>query len=148
MALPTNVTTNTAGHAALHNDVNNEVNKLMNDTGWRDVAGLLKNGFTVGTFIRIRREHNTVKLLVRGLSGTGATSPEFLAVPAGFEPTTDIERGPYRSSLDAYTEKLQVATSTGFRMGTTGKALANSTAQIFEYPCYSTWPGVYPGVTI
>lgn len=145
MALPTNVTPNTPGHATLHNEANAEINLLSRDTGWRDVSSLLTNGFTVSTLLRIRRKDDRVQLLIRGLSGVSATNTVFMACPKGFEPVTDIEDGPFRSSLDAYTEKLFVAGATGFRMNATGKALAGTAAQIFEYPCTASWPSVLPG---
>lgn len=148
MAVTENNSANDPGFIAWVNQVAKDLNSTTRDTGWRDVSSLLLNGFTVGTLLRIRRKDDRVQLMFRGLNGSAATSTQFLAVPTGFQPVTDLEDGPFRSSADAYTEKLFVGTSAGFRMNVTGRAMAGSAAQIFEYPCSATWPATLPGTEV
>ena len=149
MALPTNIAVDTTGHANIHNQTNEAVNELARDTGWRDISGLLINGWDAGTFIRIRRKDDRVQLLLRGVSGSSATSVKLMNMPAGFTAPTDLELAPYRCTDQSNTTLFIGSTiEGGIRLGTTGKQLAATVAQIAEWPCTAAWPSTLPGAAI
>lgn len=55
------------------------------DSGWRNVVGLLLNGWTATRFL-VRRVGPVIQFRVNGLNGTAATSEEIIRLPAGFYP--------------------------------------------------------------
>lgn len=59
------------------------------DTGWRNMASLLANGWTA-TYVHVRRTGSTVWLRIRGLSGAGATATTVLTLPTGFRPSSTL----------------------------------------------------------
>ena len=59
------------------------------DTGWRNMASLLANGWTA-TYMHVRRTGSTVWLRIRGLSGAGATATTVLTLPTGFRPSSTL----------------------------------------------------------
>ena len=56
---------------------------LEGDTGWRNISGLLVNGWTALT-LHIRRLNNVVYLRAVGMNNSSATTSTFLTLPAGF----------------------------------------------------------------
>lgn len=58
---------------------------IHGDTGWRNISGLLINGWTVSR-MSIRRYGDTVCLQLNGLNKSEATSDNFLAGIQGFAP--------------------------------------------------------------
>lgn len=65
---------------------------LYGNTGWRDISGLLINGWTGNAWIR--RDTNLVTLRVHALSPATATGTTFLAPITGFGWSTISTRGP------------------------------------------------------
>lgn len=57
--------------------------ELTRDTGWRDITGSLRNGWTA-TYVHIRRIRERVIMRHNGLDGTAATSNQFIALATGF----------------------------------------------------------------
>lgn len=53
------------------------------DTGWRDLRGLLENGWTANTF-SLRRVGDSVQIRIYNLDGRSATSDMVMVYPRGF----------------------------------------------------------------
>lgn len=71
--LPTSITPNvTTGMAGHLEQVNEEINRMSRDTGWRNVASLLVNGWAASE-ARIRRYDDRVILELTGLDAAGST---------------------------------------------------------------------------
>ena len=100
--LPTSITPNvTTGISDDLEVVNVEINRMSRDTGWCDVLGFLKNGWTATT-AKIRRQDDTVAFEVSGLNGTAATSPVLFTF--GADESDDISSnfavdGPFRTPM-------------------------------------------------
>lgn len=67
-SLPTNVTAGTPNLPGMLNESHGAMNTLSRDTGWRDLSGLLVNGWTA-TMIRVRRQNDITVFRIQGLSG-------------------------------------------------------------------------------
>lgn len=85
-SLPT-VQVGTTGRIAQTNIVHEEINRMSRDTGWRNIVGLLANGWSASD-ARIRRYDDRVTVQLTGLdssSSTGAT-----IVPIGADESTEL----------------------------------------------------------
>ncbi|WP_440102367.1 hypothetical protein [Glutamicibacter mishrai] len=146
MALPTNITVDTAGHAGLHNDVNAEVNRLARDTGRRNVTSLLINGWTASA-VEIQRQNDRAYLRITGLNGSAATSSRFMDMPAGFQPPLILETYPQRDSSGTIKQGITLSLSGGFTMPS-GTVHGTASAREISWACTAGWPASLPGSAI
>ena len=146
LPLPTNVTVNTAGHAGLHNDTNTEVNRLGQDTGRRNVASLLINGWTASA-VELQRQNERCYLRITGLNGSAATSSRFMDMPAGFQSPMILETYPQRDSSGTIKQGITLSLSGGFTMPS-GTVHGTASAREISWPCTANWPATLPGVAI
>lgn len=126
----------------------------MGRTGWRDITGSLINGWTADQVI-IMRAAGMVQLAVAGLTGTSASSPQFLSLPGGFawsgsahnnarprgvivEAGTGAPGGTRRDMTIAGSAGDQVRAETDTVGGNGGIVFATMTA----------WPSSWPGTPL
>ena len=133
-------------HKGHHYTIHAEVNKLSRDTGRRNMASLLINGWTATT-IELQRVNERTFIRFKGLNGSAATSSRFMEVPAGFQPPDVVESGPMRNSSGSFTPYVTASLSGGFTMGT-GSVFGTTTQREFSFHCLATWPVTLPGVAI
>ncbi|NQD40910.1 hypothetical protein [Glutamicibacter halophytocola] len=146
MALPTNITADTTGAIAGFNATNAEVNRLAQDTGRRNVGGLLINGWSA-TAIEIQRKNERCYLRITGLNGSAATSSRFLDMPAGFQPYLITETYPQRDSSGAFKQGVTLSLSGGFTMPTGTVHGTGSTREV-SWDCTAGWPATLPGTAL
>lgn len=163
LALPETVTAGTIDHPGMHQAVNRELNKRTRDTGWRNLSGLLANGWTLrsGGYVAIRREDDKTTLAVLNLDGSAATSNVF--VPIGADdgtrvsgnfrmatalglPTTSVSNL-FRAS-DTGEEFYLYAQAAGFAMRKAESATPASSSGpgliVWQFPCELNWPTYLP----
>lgn len=145
LPLPTNVDVNTTGHAGLHNETNEEVNILGRDTGRRDMATLLINGWTAAN-IEIQRQNGRCYLRFAGLDGSAATSSRFMEVPAGFQPPFITETYAQRNISSAFVQGVTLSLSGGFTIPT-GTVLGSAYREV-SWTSTASWPDPLPGTAI
>lgn len=146
MALPTNMTENSPGHVQDHIDTNKEVNRLAQDTGRRNVAGLLINGWSA-TGVEIQRQNDRAYMRITGLNGSAATSSRFMDMPAGFQPPMILETYPQRDSSGTIKQGVTLSLSGGFTMPT-GTVHGTASSREISWPCLAGWPATLPGSAI
>ena len=145
LPLPTDITENTINHDQLHNNVNAEVNRLGQDTGRRNVATLLINGWTA-TSVEIQRQAGRCYLRFAGLNGSAATSSRFMDMPAGFQPPYIAETYAQRNASSSFVQGVTLSLSGGFTMPS-GTVLGSATREI-SWACEASWPSTLPGTAI
>jgi hypothetical protein len=133
-------------HKADHYIIHTEVNKLSRDTGRRNVASLLINGWTATT-IEMQRVNERTYLRIKGLNGSAATNSRFLEVPTGFQPPDVMESAVMRNSAGGFTLYITGSLSGGFTMPT-GSVFGTASQREWSIPCTATWPVTLPGVAI
>lgn len=79
---------------------------LTRDTGWRDITGSLRNGWTA-TYVHIRRIRERVIMRHNGLDGSNATGNQFIALATGFA----IARMQFEMVLNNSSATVQVSGS-------------------------------------
>lgn len=140
--LPSQRVDQTAGRAIYTWDHLNQREQLIyGDTGWRDISGLLLNGWTGTVFLR--RLGHTVFLRHNALNRASATGANFMTVPAGFasgaSDALSIVTRPVTGSTPAY------GSLSG---GTLGYTLTDGEprASQLSWPTTDAWPTSLPGI--
>jgi hypothetical protein len=108
----------------------------MGDTGWRNVASGVINGFTA-TEILIRRTGNTVHFRFQ-IDGTSKTDNNFYLCDSGFRGQSPNSYYPYRTG----------STTVVWGFGGVGWAVASTSSDIraaYSYPTNEAWPTSLPG---
>ena len=164
LTLPETVTAGTPDHPGMHQAVNRELNKRSRDTGWRNLSGLLANGWALrpGGYVGIRREDDKTTLAALGLDGSAATSNVF--VPIGADDGTRVS-GNFRMATTAFgvpttsTSQIFFAADTGeeiyFYAQGAGFALrkkesatpatsSGSGLLVWQFPSELAWPTYLP----
>lgn len=84
---PTRVS-NSAGRAIYqYNETTGGEQLIYGDTGWRDLTGVLLNGWTA-TWCKLRRVGSTVTMVFVSLNSSVATADPAYVLPVGFRPNT------------------------------------------------------------
>ena len=114
------------------------------DTGWRDVSGLMINGWTA-TRLRVRRLGNVVFFQVAGLDPTAATSNNFLPGLNGFT----VARAAIIAA-NGTGSPLLIGTNNSGDLATDRTALGGTPtssyyASEFNYTTTAAWPATLPG---
>lgn len=125
-------------------DLNGREQLLRGDTGWRDIASFLTNGWVTSTGIfQIRRENYDVKLRFSGLNG-GTAGAMTTAIDAAFRPpagTTHLVRTDTGTSMLPFS-----VNSNGIIQTTTGTF--NPQVQIVTWSTDAAWPTALPGTPV
>lgn len=110
---------------------------IYGDTGWRDVTGMLVNGWTA-RYVHIRRIADMAYINVTAM--VGGSLPDFLPVIEGFYryPSGSTSQ----TALPGGTT-FTVGGNTGGFYSTTGTGLQYFNAW---WPTYQTWPSSLPGI--
>lgn len=152
MAKPLNTTLpeaitpgSTTGLASNSETVHAFVNAASRDTGRRNVASLLINGWTAAT-VQLRRADDRCYLYIAGLNGSAATNSRFMEVPAGFQPPIVIETQMQRNSSGSNVQGITVSLSGGFTIPT-GTVLG-SVAREISWPTEAAFPTSLPGTEV
>ncbi|RZU61732.1 pyocin knob domain-containing protein [Zhihengliuella halotolerans] len=138
----------TAGRKITVRDPINGREQLIHyDSGWRDVSGLLTNGWTVGTDFRIRREGYTVTLRIHNLNGSAASTSAVWQLPSGFRPqgTTEVF---LRSDEAGTVMKLMTIRWDGAIFMSTGTVTTNNGATEVSFATTAAAPSTLPGTAI
>lgn len=152
-SLPTSITPNvTTGISDDLEVAYAEINRMSRDTGWRNLGGLLANGWTASD-ARIRRYDDRVTVQLTGLNSSSSTGATI--VPLGANESTDLSAnfGPdisggwrlpiFESSLGRvqfYGNNSSGLNATFFEGTTLGEAF---TLQI-TWNTYRAWPSFLP----
>lgn len=121
---------------------------LYGDTGWRNISGLLTNGWTGNAWIR--RDNNLVTLRVHGLSPANATTTTFLAPIQGFGWSTSSTRGPrpvFHEAQSPVTLRRFAAAANGI----TDQHAVPANVSLFgdtTWHSNDTWPTTLPGLPL
>lgn len=127
-------------------DANSRNQIIYGDTGWRDISGMLINGWSARTFLRLKRQGSRVSLIHRGLDGTNATSGKVIsALPSGFRPATDTSGGG-RSWDDQWS--LLTLDWRGELWADVGNLYANNAALYLTWETEQPWPSILPGTAV
>lgn len=120
--------------------------ELTRDTGWRDITGSLRNGWTA-TYVHIRRIRERVIMRHNGLDGSAATSNSFVTLATGFATA--------RMQFGMVINNLPVAGQVSGALGVTTLADVRNRAPQTYATEYNGWdvpdeafPSTYPGVPI
>ena len=114
------------------------------DTGTRNIAASISNGWTVSPHMHLRRTGNMVTLYVRQLDGAAASATTFVTLPTGFRPAYDFLHFPVA---------LSGSTFTGYGGAySTGEVVVNGTSSactggraLLTFPTSNAWPSSLPG---
>lgn len=155
-SLPTTIVGGTTtGHAANHQTAHAAINALTADTGWRNLAALVINGWTInsGGHFRVRRVGDEVTWRIRGLNGSAATSLRILDMPQGFGASTLSTIGPFINTSGAWVLSLSVDTAAGSSVGcetygTAASVFRGSASQEATYRTSVAWPSTLPGAAV
>ena len=113
------------------------------DTGWRNVTGLLMNGWTADQVL-VRRQNNTVTLSAFNLSSTEATSGMFISLPGAFHtPKTFVMIDTPAGTRPAFwnlSSSLTVSDYSNFAVSTYA-----STQTVWQVESDRAWPTSLPG---
>lgn len=130
---------NTVGKRIFITDGTTE-HMVSGDTGWRDISGLLINGWTISPDgARIRRDANVVTLRIVGINKAAATNESFMKAIPGFRGGLQWHPWPEEQPETILREqsghwqrtKLDVARPSGYAT--------------FTFPTTDSWPTTLPG---
>lgn len=118
----------------------------VGDTGWRDVGGLLTNGWTsASASLRVRRVGDMVEWVTRYIIGSSKTADDFIAVPVGFK----IAPPNYEFFLPAGRTSSGTTIITYSPSHTLSSTLTGTfTGGRWSYLTNDPWPTVLPGVAV
>ena len=91
--LRTNLQNGDTGLLSDANTVHGEINRMSRDTGWRDLSGLLANGW-VASDARIRRYDDRVTVQLTGLDSSGSTNATIFSFGANESTSVSSNFGP------------------------------------------------------
>lgn len=115
------------------------------DSGWRDISGLLINGWTVGNVLRLRRINWRVSLLIRGLNGSAATDNHFATLPTGFIGNLAMSAVAFDTAGDPSAVRNTTDGSCYWSIGSVGSV---SLPVMFEFHTQQSIPASLPGTLV
>lgn len=126
------------------NTISTAINRAVEGTGWRDVSGLLLNGWTA-EICKVRKRGAEVDVFF-DLNGTAATSSTIFNL--GVDWSADRSAGAFYS-LPSFLGTGAVA-SASLRVTSAGQfSSADRSANLrtmISFPSNATWPSTLPGV--
>lgn len=151
-SLPTSITPNvTTGIAADLEVVNAEMNRMSRDTGWCNIAGLLKNGWGASV-ARIRRYDERVVVEFAGLDAAAMTNA--LIFSFGANESSDVssnfapEGGAYRlPPFEATSGRVQFYGNGGSGLNALffeGTTLGSGFTLQLTWSTFKGWPNFLP----
>ncbi|RZU61453.1 hypothetical protein [Zhihengliuella halotolerans] len=117
------------------------------DTGWRDLSGLLTNGWVAETQFRVRRVGDKVTLRIHRLNGSAASTSSVIALPSGFRPTNTTELF-IRSDEAGTVMKLLTLRWDGAMFLSTGTVTTNNGGSEWTFSTNANWPTTLPGTAV
>lgn len=117
------------------------------DSGWRNIASLVQNGWTVSA-LAVRRTGNDVELLITGLNP--GTADTFLNGITGFRPSplAASRRWAVFNNLGTKVEIWSVANTGALAAGRLGGLLALGAMWSITWSTTDAWPTTLPGVAL
>ena len=136
----------TAGRAIYQwDDINGREQLIYGDTGWRDVAPLLLNGWSA-ELIAIRRQGYEMTLAIRALNFSAATSDSFLQVPGFPGGVSGLGNNFIAPLING--QGISWGSGGTFSASRTGSVVSANITQFVRVPVTGTWPTALPGTAI
>lgn len=128
----------------VNDEVNGRPQMVYGDTGWRDIAGLLINGWTANANqVLLRRHGATVMLKLIGIDRTNATSDAFLNSITGFRNPNGQGWWPYARSDGSISHMREQSGILNLVARTVGAGA--QTYATFQWLTDDAWPASLPG---
>ena len=142
-------TTNTVGLATYRwNPLAPGWRLVAYDSGWRDVADLLVNGWAVASIdgrVEVQRTLRHLALVVN-VSAANRTSLDVMTLPAGFRPLRNIYQLPGGEGLGGVALPAYISTGGVFSIGKS--TTATSIYYAVTVPAFTTLPTSLPGTQV
>lgn len=139
---------NTAGKViTMWDETANRSQILYGDTGIRNLATILENGWTASN-AKLRRFGDRVTLTVYNLSGTSSTTTTFYTLPVGFRPGGNTYLPVYTTAPGSTSVVIAQAADGALKLPTGVTLIGGAAYTEVSWTTTDTWPAALPGSAI
>ncbi|WAB10050.1 hypothetical protein SEA_JUMBOSET_2 [Arthrobacter phage Jumboset] len=136
---------NTAGKVlTIWDESANRSQILFGDSGMRNLAAVLENGWTASN-IKLRRFGSTVTLTMYNLSGSASTATTFFTLPVGFRPGGNTYLPVYTTAPGSTSVVIVQAADGAVKLPTGVTLIGGAAYTEVSWTTTDSWPAVLPG---